>query len=487
MKKKVQLLLTGLLLLSSHVFAQSGITWNATIDVNIMSMFGNQHPRIVLDRSGDPMVLWGNSSNNNAYFSKWNGSSFSVPLIVNTGVPVFAASWAGPDITSSGDTVYVVVKETPETTNPAYMFTSFNGGTSFTGPAQVDGSISDSISRFPSVTTDNTGNPVVAFMKIDPSFNNARWVVTKSTDYGATFSTDILASNWSGGDVCDCCPASITSSGNTVSVMYRDNNSNIRDMWTGISNNGGTSFSGGFALDSPNWMLLACPSSGPDGVIVGDTLHSVLMSGFTGDYLIYYSKSSISAMANSSVVPLTGLLPGLTLQNFPRIAMDGSAVGVVWKQSVSGESQLPLLFTNNIANGFPTQFDTVDLVDVTNADIAIKNGVIHIVWEDPGSGTVKYRSGTFNSVVGIENADVSSNMQVYPNPATNIIQLQIGNGYTGNVELSINDLLGQKVSSSIVTINDGKTTVDISSLTTGVYLLDLIINNEHFATRIVKN
>lgn len=487
MKRKLQLLSTGLLLLSSSLFAQSGITWNATTDVNMMSMYGNNHPRIVLDRSGDPMILWGNPGNENAYFSKWNGSSFTTPVVINTGMTVFAQSWAGPDIAAHGDTVYVTVKESPEMMNPAWIYRSFNGGTSFTGPIQVDGFIADSLSRFPVVTTDVIGNPVVGFMKFNSSFGEARWVVTRSNDFGATFGTDVLASGWSGGDVCDCCPGQIIANGNDIAMMYRDNDANIRDMWCGLSDDGGSTFMGGFGLDNPDWMLMMCPSSGPDGVIIGDTLHSVLMSGFSGDYLIYYSKSSVSGMANSSVVPVTGMLAGLSLQNYPRIATDGNATGIVWKQAVSGQNQLALLFTNDISNGFPTGFDTVDLDDVTNADIAIRNGMIHIVWEDPTSGTVKYRSGTFNSVMGIEDAIDNDLVSVFPNPTPGMVNVQIANNYSGNAEMNITDLLGKKISTSIVTLNNGNVVSDVSELTTGIYLLDVVIDGEHFITRIVKN
>lgn len=487
MKRKLQLSLTGLLLLTSSLFAQSGITWNATTDVNMMSMYGNTHPRVVLDRSGVPMILWGNPGGDDAYFAKWNGSGFTTPLMINMGIDVFAASWAGPDIAAHGDTVYVVVKQSPETTNFGYLYASFNGGTSFGSAEQIEINLADSIARFPTVTTDDAGHPVVAYMKIDPSFNNARWVVTRSNDYGASFGIDVLASDWSGGDVCDCCPASITCSGNTVAVMYRDNASNIRDMWCGISTDAGASFDGGFGLDNPDWMLMMCPSSGPDGVIIGDTLYSALMSGFTGDYLIYYSKSSISGIANSSVTPITGMFAGLTNQNFPRMATDGSAVGIVWKQTVSGESQLPLLFTNNITNGFPAQYDTVDLGDVTNADIAIRDGMIHIVWEDPSSGTVKYRSGSFNSVMGIEDANNNELVSVFPNPTTGMVNVQIANGFSGNAEMNITDLLGKKVSSSIVALSNGKLVTDVSGLTNGIYLIDVVIDGEHFVTQIIKN
>jgi hypothetical protein len=485
MKTKLQLSTAIFFLLTSCLFAQGGINWDPASDIS-MSMYGNEHPRIVLDRSGDPMVLWGNSGNNNAYFSKWNGSGFTTPMIVNTGIPCFAASWAGPDIAAHGDTVYVVIKETPEMTNYAYLFSSFNGGTSFGSPVQIDIALADSISRFPAITTDNAGNPIVSYMKIDPDFSNARWVVTRSNDFGATFGTDILASNWSGGDVCDCCPASVTSSGNTVAVMYRDNNSNIRDMWCGISNDAGNTFSGGFGLDNPDWMLMACPSSGPDGVIVGDTLHSVLMSGYTGNYLVYYSKSSISGMLNDTVKPITGLLPGMTTQNFPRIATDGSAMGIVWKQTISGQDQLPLLFTNNITNGFPSQTDTVDLGDITNADIAILDGTIHIVWEDGNSGTVKYRSGTFNSVLSVNNESADDMLKIYPNPATNNLNIQISNAYSGPVEMSIYDMLGQKILTKTGIVTNGSMLLDITSFTQGIYVVELTVAHQHFSANFLK-
>jgi hypothetical protein len=468
------------------LIAQNDIIWNAPVDVASMSMYGNDHPRITLDGSGNPMIIWGNPSNDNAYFSKWNGAAFTTPMIVNSTFPVFAATWAGPDIASKGDTVYVVVKETPEDSNPGYIYTSFDGGNSFSAPVQFDGFISDSVSRFPTVTTDATGNPIVAFMELNPDFSNARWVTTRSNDFGATFTPDILASDWSGGDVCDCCPGGMAISGNNLAVMYRDNDANIRDSWTGISTDGGASFDGGFALETPNWMLMSCPSSGPDGVIIGDSLYSVFMNGYSGDYLVYYSTSSISGMVNNTVVPITGLKPGLTQQNYPRIATDGVAMGIVWTQTVGGQVELPLLFTDNITNGFTTDYDTVDLGNITNADIAIASGTIHIVWEDASTGTVKYRSGQYIYQVGIEENNTTNALSVYPNPATSMINLQLANGFSGNVDLSISDITGRVVYNQLTPISNGIVSLDLSSYPAGTFLVEMRIEAEKFNTQFIR-
>ena len=155
------------------------------------------------------------------------------------------------------------------------------------------------------------------------------------------------ASGWSSPEstVCDCCPGSITCADYSVAMLYRDNNSNIRDDWAGISNNTGASFTGGIAIDSQNWYLPACPASGPDGVIVGDTLWSTFMNGVSGMKRVYYNKSSISAMVGSTAIPLTGSITGLTEQNYPRIATGGNALGIVWTQRVNGNDQCVLRFT----------------------------------------------------------------------------------------------------------------------------------------------
>ena len=107
----------GLLALES--FAQ--ITWDETISIASPSQ-GKNHPRIVTDGSGNPLVLW--NHNANAMFSRWNGCAFEAPVILNPAHGTVAgASWMGPDIATHGDTVYVVYKEIPEHTGHVVIMT----------------------------------------------------------------------------------------------------------------------------------------------------------------------------------------------------------------------------------------------------------------------------------------------------------------------------------------------------------------------------
>src|ERR1035437_711952 len=106
-----------ILLLSFSGFAQSAITWTAGMNVSANS-YGNLHPRMVVDHSGNPMIIWGRMSDASIFFSRWNGTAFTIPVKLNPSwISIATASWMGPDIASKGDTVYVVMKRTPEATD----------------------------------------------------------------------------------------------------------------------------------------------------------------------------------------------------------------------------------------------------------------------------------------------------------------------------------------------------------------------------------
>lgn len=472
-------LLLALSALSFHSKGQT-ITWSPAIDVAPNS-YNNEHPRVAVDGDGEPLVIWGNSSSEHANFSRWNGASFTMPYTASGMMTVASQSWMGPDMAAHGDTVYAVFKQNPESdlNSHIYLIRSFDAGMSFAAPVQVD-NIGDSLSRFPAVTTDENGHPIVAFMKFDPSFGDARWVVARSNDYGSTFGIDDKASGWTGGTVCDCCPGAITASGNDVAMMYRSNLSNIRDTWVGISNDGGTNFTNGWNADQNNWMLMMCPSSGPDGVIIGDTLYSVFMNGATGDNLVYWSKSALADLSAQPTAPISGMVMNLNSQNYPRMASYGNALAVIWKQNVSGADQLAIRFTGDINTGLP-DYTLVDTDNITNADVALSNGAVHVVWEDNNTGTVRYRKGTF-SALGV-NETPTKVLTVHPNPSVGAWTITSDQNIS-DVELI--DAQGAKVD---VRVNQTPSGFEVSNigLASGVYVLHVQVESEIQALRLIKD
>ncbi len=465
-------------------YSQNKINWTTTSNL-APSNYSNMHPRMSLDGEGNPLIIWGRPSDESVFFAKWTGTSFSTPIKLNPSwLTVATASWMGPDIASKGDTIYVVMKRTPENsdTNHIYIVSSFDAGNTFSSPVRVD-YIADSLSRFPAVTIDGGGNPIVGFIKFNAAFADSRWAVSRSTDFGKTFSTDIKASGWSNktSTVCDCCPGAVVSAGDITAMVYRDNNSNIRDIWTGISTDNSTSFNDGFSVDNGKWLLNSCPASGPDGVIVGDSLYTVYMSGSVGSYRTFLSKSSISNLSLNKSKSLTTTISGLNEQNYPRIASDGKAGAIVWVQTVNGNKQLPILFTNNITNGFPAKFDTVDLNNITATDLALRNGNIYVVWEDDNTGTVKYRSGTYDQIITKTDSPSIVNMQLFPNPVNEILNIELSNNEA--YKLNIYNATGQLIKT---TEGNTKLQIDTSRFSNGIYYVQLNSNKQFITQKFIK-
>lgn len=426
------------------IMAQSQITWNAPMSI-AASHYGNYHPRIVTNREGNPLILWGKP--NDVMFSRWDGSAFTTPVKLNpANTPAATADWMGPEIAAHGDTVFVVYKQTPENINSSriWCMRSIDGGQTFDAPVAVD-NIGTDMSRFPAVTTDDDGHPVIAFMKFNPSFLDARWVVTRSFDYGATFTADVLASGWSGpaSDVCDCCPGSIHASGNFVSVIYRDNNENLRDSWAGVSTDGGITFNGGINVDQHGWMIDACPASGPDGVIVGDTLYSTFMNGQSGKAIVYYNKTPLNDLSNPPATSVPGAGAGLQ-QNYARIDAAGDAVAVLWRNTANFATGLGLLFTEDFRNGFPQAFDTVAFTNVRNGDVALSSNGIFVAWQDNSTGAVSFRSGSYGETVGTGPTPAFASIEIYPNPSSSEWQIK-GIELFQNVNIAVSDIHGKIV------------------------------------------
>lgn len=459
--------LSALLMIAMTSSAQ--IMWENQQDV-ASAATGNHRPQIAVDRSGNPLIIWENASK--VMFTRWNGTGFDQPRSINpSNMTIAGASWMGPDIASHGDTVYVVFKQTPEHTGKSWIIHSYDRGETFSTPVSLDFS-TDSISRFPAVTVDNIGNPIVGYMKFDHDFGDARWVVTRSNDFGNTFSPDVLASRFSSPDafVCDCCPGEIISSDETVAMLYRDNNDNIRDSWAGISHNSGMTFSEGMNIDQHEWNINFCPSTGPDGVIIGDSLYAVFMNGASGMNRVYFSSSSVETLETTGGVLLTGDIDGLTQQNFPRIASYNEAVGVIWKQVVDGQDQLVMQFTSDISQGLPSPYDTVDLARINNADIAMWDGRVYVVWEDNNTGTVKIRSGDYEVRTGIENDLHYELLEVYPNPSSDMWVLK-GEILKVNSSVEIYDVNGRLVDVFLNDGVDGQIEISNSKFQSGSYVV----------------
>lgn len=152
--------------------------WNGSSWINVGSPFGGSiayGPKIAVDGAGDPVVAWENynGSNYQLYVRKWNGSSWvemgsgsasgggisSVPYPYN-------AEWPQIAIDGSGNPIVVWVdgrsgdKETYIKRWNGSSWVEIGSGSASGGGISNNGGDSDSVK----VSTDSSGNPIVAWM-----------------------------------------------------------------------------------------------------------------------------------------------------------------------------------------------------------------------------------------------------------------------------------------------------------------------------------
>ncbi len=439
-----------------------------TVVVNSDKTKGYARPRITLDKSEKPVVMWGRASNKEVYVATFNGPGFLSPLAVSPiGVTAYIQSWTGPSIASSGDTVFVAFKSQPESTGFVYVVKSVDGGITFGDTTRVS---SENWSRFAEVSVKPGGDPVVTYMHFDPNFIDPKYVVVTSTNGGASFSAPVDAAGASQGEACDCCPGFVLAEAHRTIVLFRNNDNNLRDIWATVSTNGGISFNAGGDIDNNNWMVNICPSSGPNALTNGDTLISVWMSGASGYSRINVGQvdlNNIGASFNKEITP-----GSVSNQDYPQIAGRGDTLGMVWQEQSAGKMEIKFLKSTTGIKGFssesPLTINPPSSSFNSNPDITFKKGIFHITWQSNTDQTVYYRTVDLVSPIDIEEAQQPL-FAVYPNPSKDVVRL-IGQNIEG-FSVIITSSTGQLVLEN--KLENYENIIDVTRLPEGVYMLEI--------------
>jgi hypothetical protein len=467
--------LSAILCLSLNAFAQQTINWGPEISVADGVTYGNVRPRLALTTNDEPIVLFGKNGIGKLFVAKGNAGTFGTPVdILPEGLGTYLANWTGPDIAAKGDTVIAVFKALPFEDGDIYAVRSTDGGLTFSDTIRVDDHETGR-TFLPALTIDNNGNPIVDYMIFDGPNDNPRYVVAQSTDAGLTYGQRVVASSTVTGEACDCCPAEMVTDGTNQLLLFRNNESNIRDIHAVRSTDGGATFPAAADMEELGWFITSCPSTGPHGIIMGDSLFTVAASRVSGSYRVYIGSGNLNgtlALENqASPIPPTN---NNGAQNYPRISGEGNTMVMVWEEK---ETSNPDVFCAVVTNGninsfadYKARVNTNTTGVQTNPDIVYKNGFAHIVYQDAVSGDVIYRKGTVG--VAGTNENSFSTLAVAPNPsATGVFMIS---GLSTEIERwSVTDLSGKAIVSNLVKqVNGLEITLD-PAVGNGVYLLTL--------------
>jgi hypothetical protein len=441
MKKSLLLLVFGISVCAAN--AQT-LNWTTEVTVANGSTYGNIRPRVAATDNNIPLVVWGGGLGNEPlYYARGNGAGFGMAMqLTPTNVDPAVMDWQGHDVGSNGDVVYVVFKEQPEMMGNIFIKKSIDGGITWSDTVRVN--LQGPYCRFPSIAVTDSDNPAVMFMTFDMNWMSATYCVSNSTDGGQTFpSMPVNASGVGGSDVCDCCPGYMTTEGANQAPVWRRNSNNRRDMWAAISSNSGTSFPTGIDVDNTDWLISACPSSGPSPHLSGDTLTTVFMSGAGGGNRVYISTFSISTQAMGFTTELATNISASADQDYPFIAGNGDTMMVVWQQLDGGNMNTYYTWSLTGAAGLVNNavlLNTSTSGTQQNPHVAYADGMFHVVFTDLAAGNVVYKSAT---IVPNGQDEISQPaLNAYPVPSSGNVNISLS---TPGQTLEVFDIAGKLV------------------------------------------
>ncbi len=453
-------------------FSQSAF-WNSPINVAVGTTYSNIYPRIALTSGDNPQVIWGSGGIDKIYTSRWNGSAFTTPLALNpAGVIPYLATWTGAEIVASQDMVFVVFSTEP-TASGAQVYTvrSTDGGSTFQDTVRVD-HIGTDIPRFPSVAYGTSGNVVVNFMRFNAAMEDPEYAIARSTDFGVSYQTPINPTAAVTGFVCDCCPAKVVASGDEHVLLFRNDDNNIREMWGCYSTDGSASFTAAEEVDQTNWSVSSCPSSGPSGVIMGDSLVSTWMSA--GD--VYISSTSL---ATQQIGIHRQLFPmGTGVQNYPIIAGKGDTLAVIWQGNNGAATDIFFTYSVTGTAGLGVNIDTLTAGtsgSQTRPDIEYSNGKFHIVYCDNIGTNVKYLQGTIDPAsLYVNESDKASELAIFTTQSDGKTNLRVKSEFDTEAAIQLINTAGQQVAASKQQITKGVSIISIpEGIQKGIYYVVL--------------
>ena len=390
--------LLALPFLWAPILASAQITWDFAEPIPVASEeFGNRCPRLALDASGNPMVLMGKSGEGLFLATSDNGL-FNTPIPIPTLENVFMADAEGPSIAVHGSTLGLAYQVSGEwATGGQYMHTEDGGQTWSESFPIAPNATEDHF--MPMLAFDDDGNPFVAVkFGDDPMVVEG---VMRSTDGGQTFQPAQPASADVGsGLACECCPSKTIFGHGRYYSVYRQNDENLRDMRL-VSSEDGATWDHQLDLDPTDWIISACPETGaslawlPDG-----RLASIFRSSGNGASEVYVNVSEVDGPMSSEVgatVPVTNFIEAGN-QDQPHIACGPTHTVTVWQENSGGWEIHVASSANDALPGGLSNAGVPVSTSLSGSnlhpEVAIHGSKVHVIWKNSGSGQMMYLRGT---------------------------------------------------------------------------------------------
>lgn len=247
---------------------------------------------------------------------------------------------------------------------------------------------------------------------------------------------------------------------------------------TGVISQGADVFYRNLSNSPINWEI-----SGINTSVIDDEFYSIEFSN---------SHVGYAGGTKGKLLRKTGILPTDDWNSNFEIGEDLTIRAI----SFSNENNGMFCATKTIASTHYTfVYHTIDNGDnwSTNPD-SIPNllqGVLHApdtinAWAVGANGNIF--KGT-RLIVGISEVSLNIDVQIYPNPSTDIINVEINTESNESIRYSLSDMTGRIIEQGMWNLNSNNAnfTLNISDVINGVYLLTLSTNEGQRSFRVFKN
>ena len=399
-------LLLAIALGSTSLYAQSFST-----PVKVSGSTAAHSPMMQAARNGDLYVAWyANAAD--IYFarSEDRGATFTAPIQVSrqvTGNIYTSLLQRTPRfvVDTKGVIHMVWTEERLNGQNDVWYVRSTDRGNTWSQPVSIMDP--DDSAKYPqdfcNIACDSSDNLYVAYLDfrgvVRGTADVAQLHVTKSTNGGGQWSLPIVANKFAGGvgGTCECCKLDIaaTASGN-ISVAFRSNINDKRDIWLARSRDRGMTFDTSIRIQTGTWTINACPTTGPSIAFDQfDNLHFGWcdMRDDSNRAIGYYSVLPLGE--NQIFLNRSTSRPGLQNVNWPSIAVSRSTGGIAYVYQAGTSPRLRFTFS---ANGGNTWTQDMPVPDVLGGQQSLGVPVfagnnLYVVWQEgPNNGSIYFAS-----------------------------------------------------------------------------------------------
>ncbi|MBL7014514.1 MAG: exo-alpha-sialidase [Candidatus Marinimicrobia bacterium] len=463
----------------------------------------NSQPDIAINNDGHVAVVWvQNDGGYNARFaySTDEGETFSESYIVND-FPghVIHIGNSGPKMDIHNNIIHVIwadQRDGYDDTNIYYSKSSDQGESwSVSVPIGKDAKFN----IYPEIKVSDDGRVHVIYYSYNKrTFNFEDIHYTESTDGGETFSNPVVASEFSGQEPCDCCAADIHVLDNgTKMVAFRNNNDNIRDMFSVSIHEGEEEWGNLTQISNDHFELNYCPASGPSIDGRESTVIVSYMAPYGNDNRVFVKKSVDYGVTFGDSI-LIDVTAGIDVnQDHPisRISPDGD-IHMTWEDTRGNGD----IFYGRIPNGESTVTDLTLLTEESepNSQKYPRIGIgpdasIYFVWTDYTNGSDVYFSKIQGNFVSTDETNpFLTNFKLlnnYPNPFNPTTTIRFNTGETNlKTSLRIYDISGRLIESILnenVQSGSHETQWNASEQVSGVYFVELMNGSSRQVQKII--